>query len=192
MVLLWDTSRPALKRQSWRTEELEKLDELWANLASADAAVAYKAIGRLSKAPAQAVPFLAKRLQPITVKDWRQIQQWIADLDDDRFAVRAKGSQELEKIGGLAEPRLSQALAKQPSMEMRHRILALQEKLRQQGPPGPRLRVLRAVTVLEWIGTPEAQQILKILATGVPEAPETSDARTALERLSKPAIARGN
>lgn len=128
MVLLWDTSRPALKRQRWRTEELEKLDELWANLASADAAVAYKAIGRLSKAPAQAVPFLAKRLQPISVKDWRQIQQWIADLDDDRFAVRAKGSQELEKIGGLAEPRLSQALAKQPSMEMRHRILALQEK----------------------------------------------------------------
>jgi hypothetical protein len=77
-------------------------------------------------------------------------------------------------------------------MEMRHRILALQEKLRQQGPPGPRLRVLRAVTVLEWIGTPEAQQILKILATGVPEAPETNDARAALKRLSKPAIARGN
>jgi hypothetical protein len=46
------------------------------------------------------------------------------------------------------------------------------------------LRTLRAIDVLESIGTPEAQQILRKLAEGAPGARETREAKTALERLT--------
>jgi RNA polymerase sigma factor (sigma-70 family) len=56
-------------------------------------------------------------------------------------------------------------------------------------PPRPNthwLRAVRAVTVLELFGTPEARSVLEALAGGEPEAPPTREARTALERLAGP------
>jgi len=47
------------------------------------------------------------------------------------------------------------------------------------------LRQLREIQVLEHIGTPEAQEVLKKLAQGAPEARLTQEAKAALDRLSK-------
>jgi RNA polymerase sigma factor (sigma-70 family) len=51
------------------------------------------------------------------------------------------------------------------------------------GPSGAWLRAVRAVALLESIGTPEARAILETLATGEVEALPTQEARAALERL---------
>ena len=48
-----------------------------------------------------------------------------------------------------------------------------------------KLRLLRAVEVLEHIGTAEAVGILNSVAGGAPEALETVDAKLALARLTK-------
>jgi len=50
-------------------------------------------------------------------------------------------------------------------------------------PPGDRLQRLRAVSVLERIGTPQAEQILETLAAGSPLAGQTLYAQAALNRL---------
>jgi hypothetical protein len=52
-------------------------------------------------------------------------------------------------------------------------------------PWGDRLRELRALEVLERLGTPEARQVLKALADGAPAARLTREARSALDRLAR-------
>ena len=47
------------------------------------------------------------------------------------------------------------------------------------------LRALRAIGVLEWIGSAEARQILEKLSQGMPDAQLTRDAQSALQRLGK-------
>jgi hypothetical protein len=51
-------------------------------------------------------------------------------------------------------------------------------------------RGLRAVEVLEHIGTPEARRVLATPAEGAVEARLTKDAKAALERLAKRNVAR--
>jgi hypothetical protein len=47
------------------------------------------------------------------------------------------------------------------------------------------MRTFRAIEVLEHIATPEAQQVLKTLSEGAPEARVTREAKVSLERLAK-------
>ena len=51
-------------------------------------------------------------------------------------------------------------------------------------PSGEQLRTLRAIHVLEQIGSPEAVRLLQELAGGTPSARETLDAMAAGERLA--------
>jgi hypothetical protein len=57
------------------------------------------------------------------------IAGWIADLDSDVFAVRERGSQELEKQGAGAAPALRKALETTSSAEVRKRIRSLLARL---------------------------------------------------------------
>jgi hypothetical protein len=109
------------------------------------------------------------------------------DLDTNQFAVRESAKQELEKLGEIAAPACRKALEQKPSVEARRRLEALLEKQSRewQNPSSERLRTLRAVEVLEHIGTPEARQVLETLAKGAPEARLTQEAAESLQRLSR-------
>jgi hypothetical protein len=48
---------------------------------------------------------------------------------------------------------------------------------------GERLRMARAIEILERIGTPEAREVLQVLASGAPGALPTVHAQAALRRL---------
>jgi hypothetical protein len=48
-----------------------------------------------------------------------------------------------------------------------------------------RLRSLRGVEVLEYIGTPEARELLQSLANGAQDACLSREAKASLERLQK-------
>jgi hypothetical protein len=77
---------------------------------------------------------------------------------------------------------LQKTLAGNPPLEVRRRVEQLLGKL-ETSPR--RLQKLRAVEVLEHIATPEARELLRILAKGAPEARVTQEAKASLERLAQ-------
>jgi hypothetical protein len=160
----------------------DDLDRIWDDLGSKDAAVGHKAAAALLGSPRQAEILLARvpRLKPLTEK---QIVRLIADLDDDDPDVRLRASEDLKHAGYRAEKALRAALAKPPSAEVKKRATAILKDLTPLRPE--RLRFLRAVEVLEAIGSPAARKQLKRLAGGAAGVEETEDAGAALERAHR-------
>jgi len=161
----------------------EDLDGLWTTLAGEDAAKGHQAIGMLISAPEQAVTLVKDRLRPVSKPNAQDINRWITDLDSDQFAVRQKATEELEKVGEPAQAALRAKLAEKPSPEVRQRIEKLLSKIDPLFPES--LRTLRAVEVLEYIGTSESKKVLETLVTGAEGARLTKEAKASLERLNK-------
>jgi hypothetical protein len=167
----------------------KELETLWADLAGADAARAYRAICTLAAAPQQTISFLGKRLRPLEPADARLVARLIADLDNDDFGIRERASAGLEKLGWAAAPALRKATDGARSLEVRRRVEALLDELHGLDFSPEQLRELRAVDVLERIGTPEARMVVETLTRGVPEAPLTWEAKATLQRLGGRAAA---
>jgi hypothetical protein len=190
-VLVWDVAGLAGGGPPARDLADEKLRELWDALAGADAAAAYRAIHALACAR-QGVPFLRDRLRPVTVTvDDQRLARLLADLDSAQFDVRERAEAGLAKLGELAEPALRKAAASGPSLEVRRRVEGLLEELNRHVLTGDERRSLRAVEVLERVGTAEARRVLEALARGTPDARLTREAKAALTRLERPAPPRG-
>jgi WD40 repeat protein/beta-lactamase regulating signal transducer with metallopeptidase domain len=183
-ILLWETAGLAkgLERPSAVELSAAELTALWGDLAGEDAAKARQSLRRLVAAR-QAVDFLGERLQPAARIDAARIQGWIADLDDEKFAVRRQAMDSLLKAGEQALPALRKALTSGPQLETRKRLEELIDRLTGGTLTPEQLRLVRAVEALEHIGTPEARQVLRTLADGAPGALPTREAHAALGRL---------
>jgi WD40 repeat protein len=185
-VLVWDlTGHMQGNRLGPMALTPHELESLWTDLISDKVAEADQALWKLAAAPQQTVPFLHKRLQVVPVVDPKQIAQHIADLGDNRFVVRQRATKTLEQLGELAEPALRQTLQRNPGLEIRRRVEQLLGKMEKPSLSHEQLRTLRALTVLEQIGSPEAQQVLKALASGAAGARLTPEAQAAIERLNR-------
>jgi len=184
-IKLWDIPA-ARKVEAARSGILatEDLGRLWTTLAGDDAAKAYQAIGTLVSAPDQAVPLVKERLRAIPKPNMQAISQWITALESEQFAVREGASEALERIGDVAEPALRTKLAEKPSLEVSQRIERLLSKIEEQQLDAQSLRGLRAVEVLEHIGSPGAKKVLETLATGAECARLTREAQASVERLN--------
>jgi RNA polymerase sigma factor (sigma-70 family) len=179
-ALVWDVGD--LPRHGRRAVHLSdrQLQELWDDLGGPDAARAGRAVWALAAGAGRATDFLGKHLRPVAAADPRRVARLAADLDSERFGVRQKATRELEALGESAAPALHKALAGPLPLEARRRVE--QVLSRQRGAPP---QALRAVEVLEHIGTPEARQLLQALARGVPEARLTREAKASLQRLAR-------
>jgi hypothetical protein len=106
----------------------------------------------------------------------------LEDLDSDQYADRESASRELAELGESAFDALQKALRADPSPEQRRRI----EDLLNAAPvvrSSTTMRCLRAIEVLEYIGTAEAMEVIEILSRGAPEARLSKEARASLARL---------
>src|SRR5262249_4712608 len=101
------------------------------------------------------------------------------------FTARNKATAELEKLADLAEPALRKVLAGQPPLEVRRRAALLLARLQEPITSAELLRSLRALEVLEHLGTKPARELLATLAEGGPEARLTQEAQAAMKRLAK-------
>jgi hypothetical protein len=132
-----------------------------------------------------AVEFLRGRLRPVSAAASPRVRRLIADLDDDRFAVRERAAAELTRLAHESEPAVRQALGGRPSQEARRRLEGVLNGLEREVPSPELLQALRAVEALERAGTPEARRLLAELAGGAAEAWLTREATAALKRLGR-------
>ena len=179
--LIWDLTRHKASVKQPGAEEIN-VEARWNDLADDDAARGYDAICALSTS-AKTIAFFKDRLHAATPPPADKINQLIADLDSEQFAVRKKAGEELHKSGPNAAPLIRKALEGDPSPEARKRLEETLAKLTAPTASGETLRSLRAIEVLEMIGTPEAKTVLESLAKGTPDAAVTVAAKESLLRL---------
>lgn len=182
-ALVWSVAAPGATRSGPLTDQ--QVLAIWTELAGGNVPEARRAMDSLVSAPQQALPFLEEHLQPVRPASPRRLAALLSELDSDSFNVREKARRELEGLEEVAAPALRLALADKPPLELGRRIEALLDMLNRPDRSPDRLRALRAVQVLEQIGTPDARRLLDTLAQGAPEARLTQDAKAALGRLNK-------
>jgi tricorn protease-like protein len=183
LVLVWDlTGHRRAPGSSVSPVEPAKLESLWEELCSSDAALAFRARQQLLALPQQSVPLLERHLRGMARIRPEQVRQLIGELDNEHFTVRRRATRDLLSLGELIEPMLRETIRHKVSLEARHRI---EQLLAQLGESPDRLRVLRALEVFEALGTPEAVQALTRLAEGAPAWP-ASEARLCLDRVVRP------
>jgi WD40 repeat protein len=160
-----------------------ELKTCWNALASHDSLKAHQAINTLIRGAEDSVPFLAKQLKLASRPNLKHVSRLIAELDDQRYSTREKTTAELARLEEFAEPALRQALKRTLPLEHHLRVERLLSKLEVWS--SEQLRGLRATTALETIASPEARELLRVLAKGAPEARLTREAKASLQRLSR-------
>jgi RNA polymerase sigma factor (sigma-70 family) len=159
------------------------LATLWAELAGDDAEAAYRAVAGLRKAPGAAVPFLADRLR-LRAAEVKDLDKLITRLDADVFEEREKATRALIEAGRAAEAALKAALARGPSPEARVRIERILAKL-ETADEREHFRQVRALEVLEGIGTDEARRLVAEIAREAAEPGLAREAKGTRERMDR-------
>jgi RNA polymerase sigma factor (sigma-70 family) len=163
----------------------DRLRSLWSALGSPDAGETGRSIWSLAADPERSVPFLVARLRGLPAADPQRIPKLVADLDSANFKARVAAEQQLEGLGKLAMPTLYEALARSASLEMNRRIEKILAKREAPIQAPEVLRALRAIEVLERIGSPEARRGLDEVARQVTEPYFQQEAKAAAVRLLK-------
>ena len=184
-ILFWDvaaqTHRPPLSSQPVSTKQLA---QWWADLAGDDVVQAYHVIIELVSRSTQVVPWLKERLNREQSMESKQVSELIGDLDSQSYSQREKATTELLRLGAVIGPVLNKKLTEKPSPEVRQRIEGILPKLEVNRSPD-RLRKIRALEVLEKIGTQQAREVVEELSLGDSKAPLTIDASDALLRWNR-------
>jgi hypothetical protein len=189
-VLLWDLARWGKARPPTPLPlTRQQLETCWKELGELEADHSYDAIWRLATDPRSTVPYLREHLRIPAVAAPQHIARLTSELDSGRFAVREKATRDLAELEEQAETALRKALEGQPTPEVRRRVEELLAKLNAPVPPPERLRIIRAVEVLEHIATPEARRLLEELSQKGPKSLLKREAREAAARLAVRSVA---
>jgi WD40 repeat protein len=175
-VFLWDLYPRAPVRLSG-----DDLECAWLELQAGDAAAAFKAVRLLVRTSAQAIELLDDRIHALDRPDPDIVARHVADLDHKEFRKREAAARSLAELGERAREAMTQALNAGPSPETRdrlERLLAADEK-----PTADQLRRLRAIEVIEMVGTSDSSELLAAWAGGAPGSRFTTEAAAAATRL---------
>jgi hypothetical protein len=157
--------------------------DLWAKLTARPAAPAWAAARALIANPEVALPLLRERVRPARATTDAEIETLIRRLDAPAFADREAASRELARLGHRAEPAVRKAASGDVSPEVARRLRELLKAKAATGPNSEDLAHIRAVEVVEWIGTPAAQDVLKSWSSGAGDAVLARESKAALARL---------
>jgi RNA polymerase sigma factor (sigma-70 family) len=179
-VLVWDLA-PAWKALSPPKGPVDAA-ACWKELLEPGAKVGWLAVERLASEPTAAVRLLRDHLRPVTVEA-KWVAERVAELSSDEFKTREAAATELKRVVDVVEATLVDARRTAGSPETCRRLDEILATVRPAVVPPEVVRTLRAVAVLERIGSPDAREILKTLSGGASGAELTREAKSALERL---------
>jgi hypothetical protein len=179
-VVLWDV-RGDLSRQH-SPPDTAALNRAWVSLGSDDAPSAFDAIRLFATFPDRALPFLARKLQPVPAVDPKRLQALLAALESPDAQERDWGVRELEPLMQLVAPAVREVAKSLRSEEVRQRLDSILGRT-PSALSSPELQDHRAVEAVEWIATPEAEKLLENWADGARGATLTEEAKSALGRL---------
>jgi WD40 repeat protein len=169
-ALVWD-----LASQKSSSKDLKSL---WRTIRGIDAVEAHGALWALVEQP-RATEFLGRQMTAVRPVAREKVLALISDLDSDSFVAREAAQAALVRLRDAALP-VVQEVRKDRSLgpERRQRLERLAAQM--EGWQAD----LRAVEVLERIGTREAREVLRQWADGMPQARLTREAKAALRRCS--------
>jgi WD40 repeat protein len=176
----------------WRVPGVDRptpaisVNATWAALADADPMVARPIVEHLVRDPTAALALLKTRFAAPPSPEKVDIPALIRDLGSETFAVREAASKKLEELHGSAEEALLEASRTSESPEVRQRAGALLARLSSPWKlpvGGDRLRGVRAIEVLERIGTAPAKDLLAEWREQTGDQRLAAEARLALIRL---------
>ncbi len=150
---------------------------------------AYKGLAQLVEQPQEAIRILRKKLNLESGEfiDTSKFDQFVADLDADRFEVRENANEKLLAMRNKVKDRLEQALEDAVSLESRIRIRKILE-IRKGVIPGEGSRItqrraLRSIHALEIMGNDEARELLTKLSQVEVDRQIAAAAKAAISRL---------
>jgi WD40 repeat protein len=179
-VLVWDMA--SIRHPATWSSAVPSTAVCWDLLASADADRAWPVIRHYMSD----VTFLREHLKPIPV-DEKRIRQAVRELDHEEIAVREKAAQALLEMGEIASIAIARAMHGTDSAEVKTRCETIFEAIDRPFPVtgSELLRRWRAIQVLERIGSPEAREVLDMLAKESTSLRERREAQAAIDRLDK-------
>jgi len=163
----------------------QQLHDVWERLANRNARIGREAITQFVYSGPSAVAFLKGKLTPISEKNSGIIGRLIADLGSSSFTIRTKAFSDLRQWGDLIEPALHKAFNGSPPLETKNRLSALLATIKKQPPSTERLRLRRAIEILETIASKDAHGLLQAIGDGGTGFALTQDAQFALARAQK-------
>jgi WD40 repeat protein len=184
---VWDLSGRTATGASWlKSLSAAELDACWNDLAGDSMSAVHTTVQRLVSSPAATVPFLATHLRPMPAADEKRVARLLRDLDSSTFIIRDRARRELDQLGDACISACRQALAANPSAEVKRSLQALVEERAHawRTPLNESLRHLRAIEVLERIGDRPARQLLETIAAGAADARLTQEAKAAVAWLA--------
>jgi hypothetical protein len=179
-ILVWDlTGRPSIRGNLRNAAECQaRWGSLWDDLGSTEVAQGNRAVWKFVVEGAAAVPFLGKQVRHMDLGDQTHIGVLIRELDAEEFVTRATADRRLRRfLSEEAEEKFQATLRSSASAEVCNRITKILDDL-----PLARLRVARAVQVLEMIGDERSEEVLRSLATRK-GCWSSEDAAQALDRV---------
>ncbi len=191
-VLLWAVGELLHRELSPQKWDEAALAELWHDLSGPSAARAYAAMARIADDEAAVMADVRQRVESQLIPAQAgRVGRLIADLDHDDSLVRQRATIELQNLFAdelrqqVVKPMLLSAMQKTGSAEVRYRIRRIL-----RGTPGfPEMdirRLVRVVHALQQSGSPDARQLLQLIADGFPAEAVTREAKAALAWLDAP------
>jgi hypothetical protein len=138
----------------------ERLQDHWRALGSDDPVKAWASLWEMVPGGDETVTFLAERLRTAE-PNTHEVRRLAALLDAEDWKTRERATQELLQMGPAILPILQEIRTAKPSPEALSRIEWILDEARKKDPSRMSLaRHLRAVHLLDVIGTPKARRLL--------------------------------
>ena len=190
-VIVWDTYSQVFRKRDDIPEAFDAaaLARLWTELGSDKPRVALDAVDTLSKRQSQTLNFVLERVKASTeLAVPGEVERLIADLDSDKYKIRAAAQEKLLALRSAAESLLQKTLERDDiSVEVRYRInTILRHPVERPKIDANELRrMYRVVFAMELIDTDPSREILQMLALGHQHSYVSREAASALERLTE-------